>query len=176
MNNPQDGAETKLAIARFTGVALLLAGAMAGALVKWSFDPKPAASAQGVACCDYVNPGAAFADGRLFFNTLDGQTIAVDAETGDELWRAQLGDINKGESMAPLVVKGKALWAEPDGLPVDCRLRLDQRELLLTSVVDADPEVRDPSPEPSIWPLLSAPAVTVLFICSIFTPLGVAVV
>jgi cytochrome c oxidase subunit 2 len=50
--------------------------------VKWSFDPKPAALAQGVACCDFVNRGAAFADGRLFFNTLDGQTIAVEAETG----------------------------------------------------------------------------------------------
>nr|WP_281362382.1 cytochrome c oxidase subunit 4 [Azospirillum melinis] len=43
----------------------------------------------------------------------------------------------------------------------------------MTSVVDADPEVREPSPEPSIWPLLSALAVTVLFIGSIFTPWAV---
>src|SRR5689334_8015078 len=74
-----------------------------GAPVKWKFDAKPRASAQGVACCDPVNRGAAYADGRVFFNTLDGQTLAVDANTGKELWRVQLGDINRGESitMAP---------------------------------------------------------------------------
>jgi glucose dehydrogenase len=32
-------------------------------------------------------------DGRVFFNTLDGQTIALDASTGKELWRTRLGDI-----------------------------------------------------------------------------------
>lgn len=34
--------------------------------LKWVFDPKPQESAQGVACCDTVNRGAAYADGRLF--------------------------------------------------------------------------------------------------------------
>ena len=54
---------------------------------KWKFDPAPHPSAQGVACCDTVNRGAAYADGRLFFNTLDNQTVALDAKTGRELWR-----------------------------------------------------------------------------------------
>ncbi|HEY3595063.1 MAG TPA: PQQ-binding-like beta-propeller repeat protein, partial [Polyangiaceae bacterium] len=62
-----------------------------GANVKWKFDPKPAASAQGVACCDVVNRGVAVADGRVFMNTLDGQTIAVEASTGRELWRTKPG-------------------------------------------------------------------------------------
>jgi lanthanide-dependent methanol dehydrogenase len=85
--------------------------------VKWSFDPKTAAAAQGVACCDYVNRGAVFADGKVVFNTLDGQTIAVDAASGKEVWRAHLGDINKGESvtMAPLVVKDKVLVGNSGG-------------------------------------------------------------
>src|SRR5688572_15275901 len=39
---------------------------------KWEYKPKPAFAAQGVACCDVVNRGAAYADGRVFFNTLDG--------------------------------------------------------------------------------------------------------
>src|SRR5688572_11826519 len=39
---------------------------------KWEYKPKPALAAQGVACCDVVNRGAAYADGRVFFNTLDG--------------------------------------------------------------------------------------------------------
>jgi lanthanide-dependent methanol dehydrogenase len=88
-----------------------------GAPVKWQFEPKPRASSQGVACCDTVNRGAAYDSGRVFFNTLDGQTIAVDANDGHELWRTQLGDITKGESMtmAPLVVKGKVLVGNSGG-------------------------------------------------------------
>ncbi len=73
----------------------------------------------------------------------------------------------------PVVTGSNPLWEEPDGPPVVGGLRVDQRELLLTSVVDAEPEVREPSPEPSIWPLLSAVAVTILFIGSIFTPWAV---
>jgi PQQ-dependent dehydrogenase (methanol/ethanol family) len=82
-----------------------------GAPVKWKFAPGPLPASQGVACCDVVNRGGVYADGRFFFNTLDGQTIALDAKTGAQLWRAKLADINKGESvtMAPLVVKGKVL-------------------------------------------------------------------
>jgi PQQ-dependent dehydrogenase (methanol/ethanol family) len=88
-----------------------------GAPLKWKFEPKPEASAQGVACCDTINRGAAYADGRLFFNTLDSQTIALDARTGKELWRAKLGNIKLGESMtmAPLVVKDKVLVGNSGG-------------------------------------------------------------
>jgi PQQ-dependent dehydrogenase (methanol/ethanol family) len=85
--------------------------------LKWVFDPKPQASAQGVACCDTVNRGGAYADGRLFFNTLDNQTIALDAKTGQELWRTRLGEIKLGESMtmAPQVVKGKVIVGNSGG-------------------------------------------------------------
>jgi PQQ-dependent dehydrogenase (methanol/ethanol family) len=85
--------------------------AQPGAPMKWKFEPKPDASVQGVACCDVVTRGIAYADGRIFMNALDAQTIALDAETGQELWRARLGDPTKGESitMAPLVVKDKVL-------------------------------------------------------------------
>jgi PQQ-dependent dehydrogenase (methanol/ethanol family) len=85
--------------------------------LKWKFEPKPESSAQGVACCDVVNRGAAYADGRLFFNTLDNQTIALDAKTGKELWRAKLGEIKLGQSMtmAPLVVKNKVLVGNSGG-------------------------------------------------------------
>ena len=88
-----------------------------GAPTKWKFEPHPNASSQGVACCDFVNRGVAYANGRIYFNTLDAQTIALDAATGKELWRAHLGDINKGESMtmAPLVVKDKVLVGNSGG-------------------------------------------------------------
>src|SRR4051812_43533557 len=77
--------------------------------VKWKYEPKPSAAAQGVACCDIVNRGCAYEDGKIFFNTLDVQTACVEAKTGKELWKTKLGEINRGESMtmAPLVVKGK---------------------------------------------------------------------
>lgn len=85
--------------------------------LKWKFEPNPNASSQGVACCDVVNRGAAYANGRLFFNTLDNQTIALDAKSGRELWRVKLGDIKLGESMtmAPLVVRDKVLVGNSGG-------------------------------------------------------------
>jgi PQQ-dependent dehydrogenase (methanol/ethanol family) len=88
-----------------------------GSPTKWMFKPKPAAAAQGVACCDTVNRGAVFDNGRLFFNTLDGQTFALDADSGKMIWRTQLGDIQKGETvtMAPLVADGKVLVGNSGG-------------------------------------------------------------
>src|SRR4051794_23840680 len=85
--------------------------------IRWKYEPKPAAAAQGVACCDLVNRGCVFDDGRIFYNTLDGHTVAVDAETGKEVWKTKLGDINKGETitMAPLVVRGKVLVGNSGG-------------------------------------------------------------
>ena len=85
--------------------------------VVWKFDPKTRASAQGVACCDVVNRGAVYSGGRLFFNTLDNQTIALEAKSGKELWRTELGDITLGETMtmAPLVVKDKVLVGNSGG-------------------------------------------------------------
>ena len=85
--------------------------------VRWKYEPQPAKAAQGVACCDVVNRGAAYADGRIVFNTLDMHTVAVDARSGRELWKTKLGDINRGETMtmAPLVVKGKVLVGNSGG-------------------------------------------------------------
>src|SRR5215211_6615728 len=51
---------------------------------KWRYDPKPESAAQGVACCDFVNRGAVYSNGKVFINTLDGNTCAVDAATGQE--------------------------------------------------------------------------------------------
>ena len=88
-----------------------------GAAPKWSYQAPGEERARGVACCDVVNRGAAVSDGRVFFNTLDNHTIALDAATGRELWNAKLGDVNRGESMtmAPLVVKGLVLVGNSGG-------------------------------------------------------------
>ncbi len=88
-----------------------------GAPLKWSYDPRPRSEAQGVACCDVVNRGAAFHDGRIYYNTLDNHVVAVDAETGGEVWKTKVGDINLGETMtmAPMIVKDKVIVGNSGG-------------------------------------------------------------
>jgi PQQ-dependent dehydrogenase (methanol/ethanol family) len=86
--------------------------------LKWRYRPAGLErAAQGVACCDVVNRGAAYADGKIFFNTLDGRTAAVDAESGKEVWITQVADMNHGESitMAPLVIKNRVLVGNSGG-------------------------------------------------------------
>jgi PQQ-dependent dehydrogenase (methanol/ethanol family) len=88
-----------------------------GAPLKWKYSPQPAPASQGVACCDVVNRGGSVSNGRYIFNTLDGQTIALDVQTGKALWRVQLGNINKGETMtmAPTVANGKVYVGNSGG-------------------------------------------------------------
>jgi PQQ-dependent dehydrogenase (methanol/ethanol family) len=85
--------------------------------LKWKYRPENAQQAVGIACCDVVNRGAAYADGRIVYNLLDGHTVAVDANTGEELWRTRMGEINKGETMtmAPLVVKNHVIVGSSGG-------------------------------------------------------------
>ncbi|NNM76277.1 cytochrome c oxidase subunit I [Sphingomonas sp. ID1715] len=70
----------------------------------------------------------------------------------------------------PVVESRTPLWDMGDQLPVMTGLRVDERETLLTSVIDAAPDLREPSPEPTIWPLWAALFTTALFVGSIFTP------
>jgi PQQ-dependent dehydrogenase (methanol/ethanol family) len=78
-----------------------------GGKVKWKYEPKPDAAAQGVTCCEAVNRGPVFANGTLYYNTVDNHTVAVDAKSGKLKWKVKLADFTKGEAMtgSPLVVK-----------------------------------------------------------------------
>jgi PQQ-dependent dehydrogenase (methanol/ethanol family) len=82
-----------------------------GAPAKWVYHPNPSAAAKGEACCGPVNRGAVYDSGKLFLALLDGNSVAVDANSGKELWRTKVADIQKGETitMAPLVAEGKVL-------------------------------------------------------------------
>jgi PQQ-dependent dehydrogenase (methanol/ethanol family) len=88
-----------------------------GAPPKWTYEARGEPRARGVACCDVVNRGAAVAHGKVFFNTLDNHTIALDAQSGREEWNVKLGDVNRGESMtmAPLVVRDLVLVGNSGG-------------------------------------------------------------
>ena len=85
--------------------------------VKWKYQPRPNAQAEGVACCDVVNRGASYADGKIIYATLDNNVVAVDANTGKEVWRTLTGDINIGmtTTMAPLVVRNVVMVGSSGG-------------------------------------------------------------
>jgi PQQ-dependent dehydrogenase (methanol/ethanol family) len=109
--------DTMYVVTPFPNVLYALDLTKPGAPLKWKHEPHPQAAARGVACCDVVNRGAAYFDGVIYYNTLDGNTVAVDAADGRERWRTKLADINKGESMtmAPLVADGKVLVGNSGG-------------------------------------------------------------
>jgi len=79
--------------------------------IAWKFAPEIDKLAPSVACCDVVNRGVAYADGKIITNALDAKVYALDAKTGKVLWMAQNGDPKLGQTMtgAPLVVKDKVL-------------------------------------------------------------------
>ena len=71
--------------------------------LKWKYSPRVDPSSQGEACCDVVNRGEVYDNGKIFYNTLDDHTVAVDAKTGKEVWAVKLGEITRGMTltMAP---------------------------------------------------------------------------
>ena len=88
-----------------------------GGAIKWIFEPHPDRRAMGIACCDVVNRGAAYANGKIIYSLLDAHVVAVDASTGHEAWRTKVGDINVGETFtaAPLVIKNKVIVGNSGG-------------------------------------------------------------
>jgi PQQ-dependent dehydrogenase (methanol/ethanol family) len=108
---------TMYLVTPFPNVLYALDLTQPGAPAKWVYHPRPDPASQGVACCDVVNRGAAYAAGKVFINTLDNHTIAVDAATGQEVWNVTLGDIDQGQTitMAPFVVKDKVLVGNSGG-------------------------------------------------------------
>jgi cytochrome c oxidase subunit I+III len=75
----------------------------------------------------------------------------------------------------PIVASRSPLWTEGLELPGAAGLRSDERELLITTVLDAEPDSRHDDPPPTIAPLLVALATGATFIGAIFTPWGIPV-
>jgi len=85
--------------------------------LRWKYRPAVSPNAIGIACCDSVNRGAFYSEGRIFYNLLDGHTVAVDAKSGRELWKTEVADNAAGETvtMAPLVVKDRVIVGASGG-------------------------------------------------------------
>lgn len=82
--------------------------AVTGAL-RWRYDPAVPGATGIKACCDAVNRGVAYDNGRIFVGTLDGRLIALDAKTGRELWAVTTVDTKLPQTItgAPRVARGK---------------------------------------------------------------------
>ena len=82
-------------------------------VIKWEFRPEipDLETAVRSACCGAQSRGLAYADGRIFFATLDGQVFALDSETGEEIWRAENANIATGETVSamPLLIGDKVI-------------------------------------------------------------------
>ena len=77
----------------------------------WRYDPKLPRHWIRYTCCGPVNRGAALWKGRVYFGTIDGRLIAVDAKTGELAWEVQTTQKDKPYSItgAPRVVKDKVI-------------------------------------------------------------------
>jgi PQQ-dependent dehydrogenase (methanol/ethanol family) len=79
--------------------------------IVWKYTPKQDPSVIPVMCCDTVNRGVQYADGKIFLYQADTTLVALDAKDGKELWKTVNGDPKKGETgtAAPLIVKDKVI-------------------------------------------------------------------
>ena len=79
--------------------------------ILWKYEPRQDPNVIPVMCCDTVNRGLSYADGKLFLNQADATLVALDAKTGNVVWQATNGDPKKGETgtSAPMIVKDKVL-------------------------------------------------------------------
>ena len=93
--------------------------------ILWKYEPKQDPSVIPVMCCDTVNRGVAYGDGKIFLHQADDKLVALDAKTGKPVWSATNGDPKKGQTgtSAPLVVKDKVLVGTSGGeFGVQCSL------------------------------------------------------
>lgn len=79
--------------------------------IVWRYEPKQDPTVIPVMCCDTVNRGVAYGDGKIILHQADTNLVALDAKTGEELWKTANGNPKIGETgtSAPMVVKDKVL-------------------------------------------------------------------
>ncbi|MBS8225309.1 methanol/ethanol family PQQ-dependent dehydrogenase [Vannielia litorea] len=73
----------------------------------WKYEPKQDPNVIPVMCCDTVNRGVAYANGKIYLHQADTKIVALDAMTGEEVWSAVNGDPAKGETNTATVLPVK---------------------------------------------------------------------
>src|SRR6266487_2795473 len=93
--------------------------------IVWKYEPKQDPNVVPVMCCDTVNRGLSYADGKLFMNQADTTLVALNAKDGSVAWTAKNGDPSKGETgtSAPMVIKDKVILGISGGeFGVQCHM------------------------------------------------------
>jgi cytochrome c oxidase subunit I+III len=90
-------------------------------------------------------------------------------------WSAASPPAPYGFLHLPVVTGRHPLWTAPAHPPRVRGLRTDRRELLVTKILDAEPDHRQELPGSTPWPLVASLGTAVLFIVAIFTPWGVII-
>ena len=75
--------------------------------ILWKYEPKQDPNVIPVMCCDTVNRGLAYADGKVFLHQADTTVVALDAKTGKVVWSAVNGDPKKGDTNTATVLPVK---------------------------------------------------------------------
>ncbi|MHA7971976.1 lanthanide-dependent methanol dehydrogenase XoxF5 [Rhizobium sp. CAU 1783] len=75
--------------------------------IVWKYEPKQDPDVIPVMCCDTVNRGVAYADGKIFLHQADTTVVALDAKTGKVVWSVKNGDPKKGETNTATVLPVK---------------------------------------------------------------------
>ncbi|WP_408647725.1 lanthanide-dependent methanol dehydrogenase XoxF5 [Xanthobacter dioxanivorans] len=73
----------------------------------WKYEPKQDPNVIPVMCCDTVNRGLAYADGKVFLHQADTKVVALDAQTGKVAWSMVNGDPKRGETNTATVMPVK---------------------------------------------------------------------
>jgi len=79
--------------------------------IVWKYEPKQDPNVIPVMCCDTVNRGVSYGDGKIFLHQADSTLVALDAKTGAVVWSVKDADPSKGATgtEAPFVMKDKVL-------------------------------------------------------------------
>jgi PQQ-dependent dehydrogenase (methanol/ethanol family) len=79
--------------------------------IKWKYEPKQDSAVIAQMCCDTVNRGLAYAEGKVILQQADSMLVALDAKTGKLLWSTKNGDPKLGavNTNAPHVFKDKVI-------------------------------------------------------------------
>jgi PQQ-dependent dehydrogenase (methanol/ethanol family) len=77
--------------------------------ILWKYEPKQDPNVIPVMCCDTVNRGLSYGDGKIFLHQADTTLVALDAKTGAVVWSVKDADPSKGATGtdAPFVMKDK---------------------------------------------------------------------
>jgi cytochrome c oxidase subunit 1 len=91
-------------------------------------------------------------------------------DAGTLEWAAASPPLPQNFDRIPVVTNREPLWAHRETLPVAAGLSVENREVIVSTVTAGRADLKETSPEPSIWPFLAAIATTITFVGSIFTP------